>query len=64
MNSLESRVPEFDLYCVACHKQSGEIIAIGQSPLAVLADASEKTGQSKDCFVLHQVSLEEYEGFG
>jgi hypothetical protein len=63
MNSFESRAPQFDLCCVACDKQSGEIIAIGMSAPAVLADASEETGLPKDCFALHQVSREEYEGF-
>jgi hypothetical protein len=62
MNPLESRVPEPDLYCVACDKQSGDIIAIGMSAQGALDDASEKTGLPKDCFVLHNVSLEEYEG--
>jgi len=63
MNSIESGVSKFDLYCVAFDKHSGEIVAIGRSAPCTLADASEKTGLPKDCFELRWVSREEYEGF-
>jgi len=61
MSSFGPRPPEFDLYYAAIDKQTGQAVAVGMSAPGVLADASERTGLPKDCFILRQITWEEYE---
>jgi hypothetical protein len=61
MSAFGPRPPEFDLYYAAMDKQTGQIVAVGESAPGVLADASERTGSPKDCFELRRISREEYE---
>jgi len=61
MSAFGPRPPEFDIFYAAIEKQTGQIVAIGESAPGVLADASERTGLPKDCFELRKITREEYE---
>jgi len=56
--------PQFDYYYKACRKGDSEAkaVAVNQSPVAVLAAASEITGLSRDNFEVHEISKEEFDG--
>jgi hypothetical protein len=55
--------PEFDYYYKACMKGDSEAnaVAVNQSPVAVLAAASEVTGLPRDNFEVHEISKAEFE---
>jgi hypothetical protein len=55
--------PEFDYYYKACRKGDLEAkpVAVNQSPVAVLAAASEVTGLPRDNFEVHEISRAEFE---
>src|SRR5260370_42627372 len=57
--------PGFEYYFKACRKADPEAkaIAIGESPVRLLADASEITGLPRDNFESHEISTEEFEAF-
>jgi hypothetical protein len=52
---------KFEYYYAAVDKTNGETVAISESAVGVLADASEKTGLPRDCFEVRQISRDEYE---
>jgi hypothetical protein len=54
-------IPKFEYYYAAVDKRTGELVAVSQSAVGVLADAAEKTGLPRDEFEVHQISREEYE---
>ena len=56
--------PEFDYYYKACRKGDSEAkaIAVNQSPVAVLAAASDITGLPRNNFQVHEISKAEFEG--
>jgi hypothetical protein len=43
--------------------REAKAVAIGESPVRVLADASEITGLPRDNFEVWEIAKEEYEGF-
>jgi hypothetical protein len=53
----------FEYYFKACRKGDPEAkaVAIGESPVRVLADASEITGLPRDNFEVHEISKAEFE---
>jgi hypothetical protein len=57
--------PGFEYYFKACRKGDPEAkaVAIGESPVRVLADASEITGLPRDNFEIHEISKAEFETF-
>jgi hypothetical protein len=48
-------------YYAAVDKATGEVVAVSESAVGVLADAAEKTGLPRDEFELHEISRKEYE---
>ena len=54
---------EFDYYYKACRKgdPGGKAVAVNQSPVAALADASEITGLPRDNFEVHEISKAEFD---
>jgi len=58
--------PEFDYYYKACRKGDprAKAVTINQSPVAVLAAASEITGLPRDSFEVHEISKAEFESSG
>jgi hypothetical protein len=56
--------PGFEYYFKACRKGDPEAkaVAVGESPMGVLADASEITGLPRDKFEVYEISKEELEG--
>jgi hypothetical protein len=64
MNTL-TPAPEFDYYYKACRKGDLEAkaVAVSQSAVGVLADASEITGLPRDNFEVHEISKTEFETF-
>ena len=56
--------PEFDYYYKACRKGDPEAkaVAVSDSPVRVLADASEITSLPRDNFEVHEISKAEFEG--
>ena len=54
--------PVFDYYFKACRKgdASGKAVAVGDSAVRVLADASEITGLPRDNFEVREISKEEF----
>jgi hypothetical protein len=50
-------------YYKACRKgdREAKAVAVNQSPLAALADASEITGLPRDHFEVHEISKAEFE---
>ncbi|HEY4814793.1 MAG TPA: hypothetical protein VIH58_08960 [Chthoniobacterales bacterium] len=63
MNTLPPS-PEFDYYYKACRKDdpNAKAVAVNESPVAVLAAASEITGLPRDNFEVHEVSKAEFAG--
>jgi hypothetical protein len=59
--SFGSPIPKFEYYYSAINKTTGELVAVSERAVGVLADAAEKTGLPRDCFQVHQISQEEYE---
>jgi hypothetical protein len=57
--------PGFEYYYKACRKgdREGKAVAVGYSPMRVLADASEITGLPRDNFEVHEISRESLRGF-
>lgn len=55
--------PGFEYYYKACRKGDREkkAVAVSDSPIAVLADASEITDLPRDNFEIHEISKEEFE---
>jgi hypothetical protein len=62
MNSF-TPAPEFDYYHKACRKgdRESKAVAVNQSPVAVLADASEVTGLPRDRLEVHEISKAEFD---
>jgi hypothetical protein len=62
MNTLTPS-PEFDYHDKACRKgdPDAKAVAVNQSPVAVLAAASEITGLPRDTFEVHEISKAEFE---
>ena len=54
--------PEFDYYYKACRKGDSEAkaVAVNQSPVAVVAAASDITGLPRDNFEVHLISKAEF----
>lgn len=54
--------PGFEYYYKACRKGDAEAkaIAVKQSPVAAIADASKTTGLPRDNFEVHEISKEEF----
>jgi hypothetical protein len=63
MNTLTPS-PEFDYYYKACRKgdPDAKAVAVNESPVAVLAAASEIAGLPRDNFEIHEISKAEFEG--
>jgi hypothetical protein len=57
--------PDFNYYYKACRKGDLEAkaVAVSQSPVGVLADASEVSGLPRDNFEVHEISKAEFETF-
>jgi hypothetical protein len=57
--------PEFDYYYKACRKGDLEAkaVAVSQSAVRALADASEITGLPRDNFEVHEISKIEFCAF-
>jgi hypothetical protein len=55
--------PGFEYYYKACRKgdREGKAVAVGYSPMRVLADANEITGLPRDNFEVYEISKEEFE---
>jgi hypothetical protein len=64
MNTLTPS-PEFNYYYKACRKGDlkAKAVAVSQSAVRVLADASEVTGLPRDNFDVHEISKAEFETF-
>lgn len=58
--------PGIEYYYKACRKGDREekAVAVGESPVRVLTDASEITGLPRDCLEIHEISKEEFEKAG
>ena len=57
--------PGFEYYFKACRKgdATAKAVAVGDSAVRVLADASEITGLPRDTFEVHKITKPEYEEF-
>jgi hypothetical protein len=62
---LLSPDPGFEYYYKACRKgdRKAKAVAIGESPVRALADASEITGLPRDNFEVQEISKAEFETF-
>jgi hypothetical protein len=57
--------PGFEYYYKACRKGDPEakVITVNESPVRVIADASEITGIPRDTFEVYEIPKREYEEF-
>jgi hypothetical protein len=63
--AITSEIPDSEYYFKACRKgdPKAKAVAVSDSPMAVLADASEITGLPRASFEIHEISKEEFEAF-
>ena len=54
--------PGFEYFLKACRKgdAAAKAVAVGHSPVRVIADASEITGLPRDMFEVHLIRKEEF----
>jgi hypothetical protein len=57
--------PGFEYYYKACRKGDPEAkaVAVNESPVAAIANASETTGLPRDNFEVYEISKEEFQDF-